>query len=123
MMQTALDDHGFYAPGAWSNEQLGAFARDIGGEDRPIDLGIVRAVKVLDDAGVETFESCEGSEGHSMPEPTVRFHGESGEAWRALHLCLNYDLPVKAVRRCWDLTPAGEPHGPYWEVVFRHQLG
>jgi hypothetical protein len=120
--QSALDDHGFYAPGSWTSDQLGAYAQEIGGPDRPIDVGIVRAVKILDDAGVSTFESCEGGAGHAIPEPTVRFHGEGPEGWRALNLCLVYDLPVKAIRRYWDVTPSGEPNGPYWEIVFRHQL-
>jgi hypothetical protein len=41
----------------------------------PIDLGIVRAVKILRDAGFETFEACEGGGEHAYPEPTVRFDG------------------------------------------------
>jgi hypothetical protein len=53
-----LDENGFYAPGDWTPEQLRAFGKTI---DPQIDLGIVRAVKVLSDAGIATFESCEGA--------------------------------------------------------------
>lgn len=119
---TVLDVNGFYCPGAWSREQLGEFAEEIGGVDRPIDIGIVRAVKVLLDAGFETYESCEGSEGHSMSAPTVRFHGQTDTGWSALATCITFDLPVLALRRCWDVTPNGEPFGPTWEIVFRHKL-
>lgn len=122
MTTSALDLNGFYCPGAWDGEQLQAFAVEIGGADRPIDIGIVRAVKVLSDDGVETFESCQGGEGHAMPEPTVRFHGQTDAGWRALSTCLAYNLPVLTLRRRWDVTPTGEPSGPYWEIVFRHQL-
>lgn len=37
-----------------------------------LDPGIAHAVKVLRDSGVETYESCEGGEGHAYPYPCVR---------------------------------------------------
>jgi hypothetical protein len=114
-----LDERGFYCPGDWTPEQLEAMAKKIGGRDRPIDLGIVREVKVLMDAGIETFECCQGGPGHAMPYPTVRFHGQTDAGWRALSACITFDLPVLALHRSWDVTPTGEPTGPYWEIVFR----
>ncbi len=51
--------------------------------DPPLDPGIQNAVLLLRRAGIETFESCEGGEGHSYPEPTVRFHGHRDEGFRA----------------------------------------
>jgi hypothetical protein len=89
------------------------------GHGMGIDLGIVNIVRVLMDAGVETFESCEGGAGHSMPEPVVRFHGEASEGWRALAECLAHGLPAKGLRRYWDVSPSGEPTGPHWEITFR----
>lgn len=86
-----------------------------------MDLGIVRAVKVLTDCGIETFESCEGGPGHSMPEPTVRFCGPPEAGWRALSVCLAHGLPVLALRRYWSVED-GEPVGPSWELVFRQRL-
>jgi len=43
-------------------------------------------VEVLMRNGVETFESCEGGEGHAFHEPTVRFHGSHAEGFRALSI-------------------------------------
>lgn len=84
----------------------------------PLDPGIVRVVRVLRDAHVETFESCEGGPGHAYPEPTVRFHGGKSEGWRALAVVLQVGLPVLAVRRTWPVDD-GEPTGPWWELVLR----
>jgi hypothetical protein len=49
-----------------------------------LDAGILPVVQVLAQNGVETFESCEGGEGHAFYEPTVRFHGNHAEGFRAL---------------------------------------
>lgn len=86
--------------------------------DSPLDKGIARYVHVLVTGGIDTFESCEGSEGHSFPEPTVRFHGGEGEGFRALGIAMESGLPVLELRRTWDVNPAG-PVGPWWELVFR----
>jgi hypothetical protein len=42
-----------------------------------LDDGIAPFVDVLDATGIETFESCEGTEGHGFLEPTVRFYGDN----------------------------------------------
>lgn len=86
-----------------------------------IDPGIVRAVRLLRDAGVETFESCQGGAGHSFPAPTVRFGGNRAQGWKALSVALDYGLRVRWVRRYWRVTPEGEPTGPEWEIVFRER--
>jgi hypothetical protein len=83
-----------------------------------LDAGIAAYVDVLDAAGVETFESCEGGEGHAVPEPMVRFHGNGAEGFRALVVALNAGLPVVDLRRLWQVVD-GEPCGPYWELSFR----
>ena len=54
-----------------------------------LDPGIAAYVDALRDAGVETFESCEGGSGHAYPEPTVRFGGGPGEGFRALAVAYN----------------------------------
>ena len=83
-----------------------------------LDPGIASYVDVLDAAGIETFESCEGGRGHSYPEPVVRFHGTRGEGFRALAVAVQNGLPVRAIRRLWTIDEFGEPHGPYWEIAF-----
>lgn len=86
-------------------------------EELGLDAGIADAVKVLREAGVETFESCQGGEGHAYPEPTVRFGGSNAEGFRALAVVMQAQLPVAGLRRVWIMQD-GEPHGPEWELVF-----
>lgn len=86
--------------------------------DPPLDPGIAFAVETLRAAGVETFESCGGGPGHAYPEPTVRFHGNPSEGWRALAVAFATLLPVSALRRTWIIVD-GEATGPYWEMTFR----
>ena len=93
------------------------YAREVDPES-PLDPGIVEAVRVLREAGVETYESCEGGEGHSYPEPTVRFYGGRYAGWQALAAAQIARLPVWALRRFWSVED-GEPVGPHWEIVFR----
>ena len=83
-----------------------------------LDAGIARYVEVLREAGVETFESCQGGAGHAYTEPVVRFFGDRGEGLRALGVALTHGFPVSDLRRFWQITD-GEPSGPYWELSFR----
>jgi hypothetical protein len=83
-----------------------------------IDPGIARAVSILQQGGVETFESCEGGAGHAFPEPTVRFYGTPAAGPRALAVCMDHGLPVVALRRVWYIENC-EPTGPNWELTFR----
>jgi hypothetical protein len=46
-----------------------------------LDPRIAPYVRVLQENGIETFDSCEGGPGHAMPEPTVRFHGPRSEGF------------------------------------------
>lgn len=85
--------------------------------DPPLDPGIKRAVEILFSHGIETYESCEGGPGHSYPEPAVRFHGDRSEGFKALAIALQHALPVKCIRRIWNIID-GEPVGPDWEIVF-----
>jgi len=85
-----------------------------------LDPGIAAYVEALRAAGVATFESCEGGQGHAFPEPTIRFAGERAEGFRVLALALERGFPVRAIRRYWAVND-GEPCGPDWEIVFRRQ--
>lgn len=90
--------------------------------DSPLDLGIAHAVHALAAGGIETFESCEGGPGHAFPEPTVRFHGNHGEGYRAIAVALTCGLPVLDLRRTWPVID-GALTGPYWELTFRPVTG
>jgi len=57
--------------------------------DPPLDQGIATTVRLLVNAGVETFESCQGGEGHAYPLPTVRFHGPPAEGFRAYAVAIH----------------------------------
>jgi hypothetical protein len=83
----------------------------------PLDAGIEKAVRILNEAGIETYESCEGGSGHAYPEPTIRFHGERGEGFRALSVALQNNLSVSGLKRVWCIID-GEPVGPTWELTF-----
>lgn len=85
--------------------------------DPPLDAGIANAVVALNAAGVETFESCEGGCGHAYPEPTVRFHGNQQEGFRAFAAAMDAGLKVAELRRVWPILDA-EPTGPWWELTF-----
>jgi len=82
-----------------------------------LDEGILPMVQVLAENGVETFESCEGGEGHAFHEPTVRFHGNHAEGFRALAIALQHGLRVCELRRYYSIED-GEPVGPHWEMTF-----
>ena len=87
-----------------------------------IDPGIRKAVEVLQAYRIETCESCEGGPGHAYPEPTVAFYGTPEAGWRAVAACLASGLPVRSLRRVWDVLDGHEPTGPHWEVTFRRRL-
>ena len=92
-------------------------AHDILGE-MPLDPGIRRYVLILRAQGIETFESCQGGNGHSFPEPTVRFFGNSHEGYRAFTAAMNYGLPVLSLRRYYQVVDS-QLEGPWWEMTFR----
>lgn len=97
-------------------DRFDTFSDDGGG--LPLDEGIRRYVLVLRSEGIETFESCQGGEGHCYPEPTVRFFGGAAEGFRAFAVARAYDLPVSALRRYYSVED-GELVGPQWEMTFR----
>ncbi len=88
----------------------------------PLDEGIAPAVHALRRAGLETYESCEGGEGHAFPEPTVRFKGNQAEGFRAYSVALDHGLPVVALKRVWRVTE-NELEGPWWELTFAPTKG
>ena len=85
----------------------------------PPDIGVTAYLAELIAAGVHTFESCEGGEGHAFRDPTVRFNGDDTEGWRALDVCRAHNFPVRLLQRVWDVDDG--PADPYWMLVFRMQ--
>lgn len=91
--------------------------RSLKKRERPLDSGIKREVQILQENGIETFESCEGGKGHAFSEPTVRFYGGQAEGFRALAIALQHGLRVCELRRYYSVID-GEPVGPHWEMTF-----
>ena len=83
----------------------------------PLDKGIEKEVRVLNENGIETFESCEGGPGHCYPEPTIRFYGDKSEGYKALDIALKHNFKVHSLRRTWAIID-NEPNGPWWEMTF-----
>ena len=73
-------------------------------------------------AGIETYESCEGGQGHAYHEPTVRFHGARPEGYKAVSVALSAGFQVKELKRVWPLLD-GELTGPYWEITLIYPGG
>lgn len=89
--------------------------------DLPIDPGVRAYVNALREGGIDTFESCEGGEGHACPEPIVRFNGPAdSEGFRAFAVAQERGLPVLHVRLAYGVQ-GGLLTGPYWEMTFRHK--
>lgn len=86
-------------------------------EGLALDKGIRRYVLILRSNGIETFESCQGGDGHCFSEPTVRFHGPIPEGYRAFGIARAYGLPVASLRRYYSVED-GELVGPRWEMTF-----
>ncbi len=85
-----------------------------------LDPDIAAYVHLLRDHDVETYESCQGGEGHhggAGEWPVVRFYGQREEGFRALSVAQMYGLPVSSLNRVWKIQD-GEPTGPQWEIVF-----
>lgn len=102
----------------WTGDDLVTYANQWA---YPLDIGIARAVRVLRDAGLTTVESCQGGEGHSYPEPTVKFEGTPACGWRAVTALMDHGLPVSELRLAWTFE-FDQPHGPTWMVTFSRQL-
>jgi hypothetical protein len=81
------------------------------------DEGIKHEVEILQAAGIETFESCQGGKGHTFPEATVTFHGGPTEGLKALHIALSNRLNAYNLRRVCGMSD-GELTGPWWELTF-----
>lgn len=85
--------------------------------DMELDAGIRRAVLILRANGIETFESCEGGEGHAFPDPTVRFHGGSWVGYKAFAIAMEHGLPVLHLRYSFTAVH-GHLEAPCWELTF-----
>lgn len=89
--------------------------------DMEIDSGIRRAVLILRSQGVETFESCEGGEGHAEPDPIIRFFGGAYAGYKAFAIAMEHGLPALHLRYSYSVVN-GHLEGPHWEMTFHPQV-
>jgi len=96
---------------------------------KSLDPGIRDVVILLNHYDFDTFESCEGGNGHSMAEPTIKFWGDEFDCIRAYELCSQYNYRVRSVRRVFIKNPLYDKEEkleigqnwvkPYNEIVFK----
>src|SRR5579862_8716749 len=95
-----------------------------------IDLGIRKAVRVLQESGIHTLSSCEGRKRpayypkrdgpHHGDWPYVIIHGTAAEAFAALGAAMGQGLPVRSIEQSWFVYPEAPtvPIGPQWRITF-----
>jgi hypothetical protein len=117
-LESETDDAGLAHCGGAVGDDLEEFAPAV---DLPIDVGIRRAVLVLRQAGIETFESCEGGEGHAFTEPTIKFSGGAWAGYKAFAVAMENGLPVARIQMVWHELDK-HLQGPWWEMVFSRTM-
>jgi hypothetical protein len=93
-----------------------------------VDPDIRQIVRILDQNGVETYESCAASgphgkgyptnSKHAYAEPTVAFHGNDAAGLHALAIAIDHGLPVRDLHRTWSVSGHREITGPTWKMTF-----
>jgi hypothetical protein len=86
-----------------------------------MDDGIVEAVVILRDHGIETCQSCEGGPGHSYSEPSIDFLGGPAAGFAAVSVARQHGLPVDALYRVWNVQ-GDEIFEVVWRLVLRGPL-
>lgn len=80
----------------------------------PMDPGIICAVRIFQEGGIETCQSCQGGEGHSYEWPTVDIYSAP---WKALDIANDFGLPVVAISERFGVVD-GRPAEHFWRIEF-----
>lgn len=83
-------------------------------KEEPMDFGIVRCVRLFQEAGIETCQSCVGGEGHSYRYPTVDLFSRP---WTVLDVARDHDLPVMEISQRFGIRDFA-PVEHFWRVEF-----
>ena len=83
-----------------------------------LDVGIRDAVRLLNEYGIRTCQSCQGGWGHGYPVPTIEFFGSKADAKRALAVALESELPVTQLRRVTAITGPWCRRERFWSLTF-----
>ena len=90
--------------------------------DSIIDPLIEPVVRVLQEHGIHTVESCQGTTGHYAADymggfAWVQFRGSPAESLRATALALEYGWPIRHLKQSWSVNKWGLDQ-PHWEMTF-----
>jgi hypothetical protein len=80
----------------------------------PMDPGIICAVRIFQEHGIETCQSCQGGEGHSYEWPTVDIYRAP---WKALDIANDFALPVTRISEQFGIAD-GRPVEHFWRIEF-----
>ena len=80
-----------------------------------LDPKISFPVRILHEHGIDTYESCQGGEGHCFKYPVIRFNGDKTEGYKAFDILAKHGFVVHHLQRCWTVTN-NEIGAPYWQL-------
>lgn len=80
-----------------------------------LDPKIAFPVQVLRENGIDTFESCQGGDGHCFKYPSIRFFGDKTEGYKAFDILAKHGFIVCYLQRYWSITN-NEIGAPYWQL-------
>lgn len=104
------------------SEVIGSLEKFSFPSDSVLDPGIAPMVELLRIHGIETFESCQGGQGHAFSEPIIRFHGDLWQGYKVVTILMQHGFSLVSLRRYWTIL-YGELVGPKWEVVLTVATG
>ena len=95
-----------------------------------IDPLILPVVEILNTHGFETFDSCQGGEGHPFADGYIRFYGDEHDLLRAWEVCTTYGIRPRETHRVFqrmgifvnDNTPNIAKIGETWNRPFNELI-
>jgi hypothetical protein len=87
--------------------------------DHVLDPLIDPYVRAMQEAGFDTFQSCQGGEGHGFDLPFISFYGDADEGQRAAIFALKRGWPVSMLSRKWSLMDNYMEQPKWWLQFFR----
>ena len=81
------------------------------------DPEIIPILKILNENGIDTFESCQGGIEHAFGKPTICFEGNYETAMKVMNLCKKFNIDYFRKYYCYETD--GTFRGPEWEIVFK----
>lgn len=109
-------------PNEQEREDLAWNEKHFGGE--LLDRGIIRIVRIFQEGGVETQQSCEGPNGmqregrhgvgHCYRAPTIDI---IGQPWKALDVANDHAVQVDQINEVFGIRD-GRPVEHFWRIEF-----